>query len=96
MAGHHEASMYRELKLSFPLRLLSGGAILGPLAVDAGLSGAIGNGTGILMAVMMVYGCNSCRFFINHLLIGPFKLGNWHARVWWTRDGCLRQFWVNP
>jgi len=90
MAGHREASMYKELKRVIPTAAAFGGAILGLLSVAADLSGAIGSGTGILMAVTIIYGCKSYPFYINHLLMSPFRPGNRHARVWWPRDGCLR------
>jgi len=55
MAGHREASMYKELKRVIPTAAAFGGAILGLLSVAADLSGAIGSGTGILMAVTIIY-----------------------------------------
>jgi len=90
MAGHREASMYKELKRVIPTAAAFGGAILGLLSVAADLSGAIGSGTGILMAVTIIYGCKFYLLCINHILICSFRLGNRHARVWWPRDGCLR------
>jgi len=89
MAGHREASMYKELKRVIPTAAAFGGAILGLFSVAADLSGAIGSGTGIHMAVTIIYGCKLYPFCINHLLMSPFRLGNRHARVWWPRDGCL-------
>jgi len=64
MAGHREASMYKELKRVIPTAAAFGGAILGLLSVAADLSGAIGSGTGILMSVTIIYGCKShcCSF----------------------------------
>ncbi|KAJ2921029.1 hypothetical protein H1R20_g16062, partial [Candolleomyces eurysporus] len=56
MAGHREGSMYKELKRVIPTAAAFGGAILGLLSVAADLSGAIGSGTGILMAVTIIYG----------------------------------------
>ncbi|TFK52719.1 SecY protein [Heliocybe sulcata] len=56
MAGHREASMYRELKRVIPTAAALGGALLGLLSVVADLMGALGNGTGILMAVTIIYG----------------------------------------
>jgi len=55
MAGHREASMYKELKRVIPTAAAFGGAILGLLSVAADLLGAIGSGTGILMAVTIIY-----------------------------------------
>ncbi|KAI6143726.1 SecY subunit domain-containing protein [Pisolithus tinctorius] len=55
MAGHREGSMYKELKRVIPTAAAFGGAILGLLSVAADLMGAIGSGTGILMAVTIIY-----------------------------------------
>ena len=55
--------MYKELKRVVPTAAALGGAILGLLSVAADLMGAIGSGTGILMAVTIIY---SCMYF--HLL----------------------------
>ncbi|KAF7301963.1 Protein transport protein Sec61 alpha [Mycena indigotica] len=55
MAGHREGSMYKELKRVIPTAAALGGAILGLLSVVADLMGAIGSGTGILMAVTTIY-----------------------------------------
>lgn len=57
MAGHREGSMYKELKRVIPTAAAFGGAILGLLSVAADLMGAIGSGTGILMAVTIIYSC---------------------------------------
>ena len=51
--------MYKELKRVVPTAAALGGAILGLLSVVADLMGAIGSGTGILMAVTIIYGCKS-------------------------------------
>jgi protein transport protein SEC61 subunit alpha len=59
MAGHREGSMYKELKRVIPTAAAFGGAILGLLSVAADLLGAIGSGTGILMAVTIIYSCAS-------------------------------------
>lgn len=59
MAGHREGSMYKELKRVIPTAAAFGGAILGLLSVAADLMGAIGSGTGILMAVTIIYSCKS-------------------------------------
>ncbi|KAF7426538.1 translocon subunit [Pleurotus ostreatus] len=55
MAGHRDGSMYKELKRVIPTAAALGGAILGLLSVSADLLGAIGSGTGILMAVTIIY-----------------------------------------
>ncbi|KAI0051623.1 SecY protein [Auriscalpium vulgare] len=55
MAGHREGSMYKELKRVIPTAAALGGGILGLLSVVADLTGAIGSGTGILMAVTIIY-----------------------------------------
>jgi len=55
MAGHREGSMYKELKRVIPTAAVVGGATLGLLSVAADLMGAIGSGTGILMAVTIIY-----------------------------------------
>lgn len=55
MAGHREGSMYKELKRVIPTAAAFGGATLGLLSVAADLMGAIGSGTGILMAVTIIY-----------------------------------------
>ena len=47
--------MYKELKRVVPTAAALGGAILGLLSVAADLMGAIGSGTGILMAVTIIY-----------------------------------------
>jgi protein transport protein SEC61 subunit alpha len=57
MAGHREGSMYKELKRVVPTAAALGGALLGLLSVVADLMGAIGSGTGILMAVTIIYSC---------------------------------------
>lgn len=60
MAGHREGSMYKELKRVIPTAAAFGGAILGLLSVVADLMGALGSGTGILMAVTIIYSCEFC------------------------------------
>lgn len=89
MAGHREGSMYKELKRVIPTAAAFGGAILGLLSVTADLMGAIGSGTGILMAVTIIY---SCAYPIHVSWcatdVPPRRLGNWYSGVWRTRDGC--------
>jgi len=51
MAGHREQSMYKELKRVIPTAAAFGGAVIGLLSVISDLMGALGSGTGILLAV---------------------------------------------
>jgi protein transport protein SEC61 subunit alpha len=51
MAGHREQSMYKELKRIIPTAAAFGGACIGALSVASDLMGALGSGTGILLAV---------------------------------------------
>ena len=51
MAGHREQSMYKELKRVIPTAAAFGGACIGALSVASDLIGALGSGTGILLAV---------------------------------------------
>ena len=51
MAGHREQSMYKELKRVIPTAAAFGGACIGALSVTSDLLGALGSGTGILLAV---------------------------------------------
>lgn len=64
MAGHREGSMYKELKRVVPTAAALGGAILGLLSVAADLMGAIGSGTGILMAVTIIYSCKCMKLLV--------------------------------
>ena len=73
MAGHREGSMYKELKRVIPTAAALGGAILGLLSVTADLMGAIGSGTGILMAVTIIYSCE-CAFSLPFFLRDPLIL----------------------
>jgi len=56
MAGHRDQSMYRELKRVIPTAAAFGGAVIGLLSVGSDLIGALGSGTGILLAVTIIYG----------------------------------------
>ncbi|WOO83652.1 Protein transport protein SEC61 subunit alpha [Vanrija pseudolonga] len=56
LAGHRDASIYKELKRIIPTAAAFGGATLGLLSFAADMMGAIGSGTGILMAVTIIYG----------------------------------------
>jgi protein transport protein SEC61 subunit alpha len=47
--------MYKELRRVVPTAAALGGAILGLLSVGADLMCVIGSGTGILMAVTIIY-----------------------------------------
>lgn len=55
MAGHREGSMYKELKRVIPTAAAFGGATIGALSVLADMMGALGSGTGILLAVTTMY-----------------------------------------
>lgn len=88
MAGHREGSMYKELKRVIPTAAAFGGAILGLLSVAADLMGAIGSGTGILMAVTIIYSCTSLPFvslflwFHSYMIL--FRLGDRYEGKWWS------------
>ncbi|KAL8676643.1 MAG: hypothetical protein Q9186_006854 [Xanthomendoza sp. 1 TL-2023] len=56
MAGHREQSMYKELKRVIPTAAAFGGACIGGLSVASDMLGALGSGTGILLAVTIIYG----------------------------------------
>jgi hypothetical protein len=75
MAGHREGLMYKELKRVIPTAAAFGGAILGLLSVAADLMGAIGSGTGILMAVTIIYSCTCFIFFRGASLTCVLKIG---------------------
>lgn len=93
MAGHREGSMYKELKRVVPTAAALGGAILGLLSVAADLMGAIGSGTGILMAVTIIYSYWEIGMRVSYpshyhclLLNALVFLG-----IWWPRNGrCIR------
>lgn len=55
MRGHRDESMYKELKRIIPTAAAFGGLCIGALTVTADLLGAIGSGTGILLAVTIIY-----------------------------------------
>ncbi|KAJ3075332.1 translocon subunit, partial [Quaeritorhiza haematococci] len=55
MRGHRDTSMYKELKRIIPTAAAFGGLCIGALSVTADLLGAIGSGTGILLAVTIIY-----------------------------------------
>lgn len=80
MAGHREGSMYKELKRVIPTAAAFGGAILGLLSVAADLMGAIGSGTGILMAVTIIYSC-TCFVFGSILHIDDMCHKDWEMGI---------------
>ncbi|OZJ05906.1 Protein transport protein SEC61 subunit alpha [Bifiguratus adelaidae] len=55
IAGYRDTSMYKELKRVIPTAAAFGGACIGALSVLADMLGAIGSGTGILLAVTIIY-----------------------------------------
>ncbi|KAI1427826.1 SecY subunit domain-containing protein [Xylaria sp. FL1777] len=56
MSGHRDTSMYKELKRIIPTAAAFGGATIGALSIISDLSGALGSGTGTLLAVTIIYG----------------------------------------
>ena len=76
MAGHREGSMYKELKRVIPTAAALGGAVLGLLSVAADLMGAIGSGTGILMAVTIIYSCAP-----SHLITSVYMLMSFYMKI---------------
>ncbi|KAK0400586.1 hypothetical protein QR680_015334 [Steinernema hermaphroditum] len=55
MSGHREKSMIHELNRYIPTAAAFGGLCIGALSITADLMGAIGSGTGILLAVTIIY-----------------------------------------
>ncbi|XP_006169894.1 protein transport protein Sec61 subunit alpha [Tupaia chinensis] len=55
MRGHRETSMVHELNRYIPTAAAFGGLCIGALSVLADFLGAIGSGTGILLAVTIIY-----------------------------------------
>uniref|UniRef100_A0AC35U9S2 Plug_translocon domain-containing protein n=1 Tax=Rhabditophanes sp. KR3021 TaxID=114890 RepID=A0AC35U9S2_9BILA len=55
MAGHRETSTVHELNRYIPTAAAFGGLCIGALSVVADFLGAIGSGTGILLAVTIIY-----------------------------------------
>lgn len=55
MRGHREKSMIHELNRYIPTAAAFGGLCIGALSVFADFVGAIGSGTGILLAVTIIY-----------------------------------------
>lgn len=56
MKGHRETSLVHELEKRIPVAAACGGMCVGLLTVLADFMGAIGSGTGILLAVTIIYG----------------------------------------
>jgi len=55
MKGHREVSLEKELNRYIPTAAAFGGLCIGALSVSADFLGAIGSGTGILLAVTIIY-----------------------------------------
>ena len=55
MKGHRESSLLRMLNRYIPTAAAFGGMCIGALTVMADFLGAIGSGTGILLAVTIIY-----------------------------------------
>jgi len=55
MQGHREKSLVKELNRYIPTAAAFGGLCIGALSVMADFMGAIGSGTGILLAVTIIY-----------------------------------------
>jgi len=55
MRGHRESSLEKELLRYIPTAAAFGGLCIGALSVSADFLGAIGSGTGILLAVTIIY-----------------------------------------
>ncbi|EOA24017.1 hypothetical protein CARUB_v10017231mg [Capsella rubella] len=55
MAGHRDTHLHKELNRYIPTAAAFGGMCIGALTVLADLTGAIGSGTGILLAVTTLY-----------------------------------------
>jgi len=55
MKGHRDSSLVKELNRYIPTAAAFGGLCIGALSVMADFMGAIGSGTGILLAVTIIY-----------------------------------------
>jgi protein transport protein SEC61 subunit alpha len=55
MKGHRDTSLVRHLNRYIPVAASFGGMCIGMLTVLADFLGAIGSGTGILLAVTIIY-----------------------------------------
>jgi protein transport protein SEC61 subunit alpha len=56
MQGHREGSLQKELNRYIPTAAAFGGVCVGALTVGADFLGAVQGGTGILLAVNIIYG----------------------------------------
>mmetsp|Transcript_3246 Transcript_3246/g.6461 ORF Transcript_3246/g.6461 Transcript_3246/m.6461 type:complete len:482 (+) Transcript_3246:209-1654(+) len=57
MQGHRQSSMQKQLQRYIPTAAAFGGMCIGALTIVADFMGAIGSGTGILLAVTTIYQC---------------------------------------
>lgn len=55
LIGHRDSSMLNYLKRYIPIAATFGGICIGSLTILADFMGAIGSGTGILLAVTIIY-----------------------------------------
>ena len=55
MHGHRDSNLQKELNRYIPTAAAFGGICIGALTVLADFMGAIGSGTGILLAVTIIY-----------------------------------------
>ncbi len=55
LKGHRDSNVYHELNRYIPTAAAFGGMCIGALSICADFSGAIGSGTGILLAVTIIY-----------------------------------------
>jgi len=55
MRGHRESSIVKTLNRYIPTAAAFGGLCIGALSIFADFMGAIGSGTGILLAVTIIY-----------------------------------------
>lgn len=55
LIGHRDSSMLNYLKRYIPIAASFGGICIGSLTILADFMGAIGSGTGILLAVTIIY-----------------------------------------
>lgn len=56
IAGHQDTSTIAVLNKYIPVAAALGGMIIGLISIFSDLVGAIGSGTGILLAVSIIYG----------------------------------------
>lgn len=56
LQGHRDSSLYSVLKRYIPIAATFGGMCIGALTIIADFMGAIGSGTGLLLAVTIIYG----------------------------------------